>query len=195
MINEVYRLGVECLGPSGQLMVNVLHFRQINSIGSDEGTELADAYIADAMPLYQDILSSSCGIVNLKVRNVDRPTFGTDVAVSPAGTGVVTGQASSPTAPQIMTLRTGLIGRSFRGRSYLFPTGESLVGGGQIEGTYATGVNDYFTALQSLTDGVSGAEYRLTVYSPTLTLDTLVTNVTPQEFQGKMGSRRAGVGS
>jgi hypothetical protein len=195
MINEVYRCAIEALGPSGQQLVNVLHFRQISVGGSDEGSELAAAYIAVAMPLYQAIMSSAVAIINIKTRNVDRPTFGTDTAVTPPGAGALSSNASSPTAPQIMTQRTGLIGRSYRGRSFLFPTDESQIGGGQLGGTYAADVQTYGASLLGLTDPVSGFVYSLTVYSPTLSVDTLVTSFTPQEFQGRMGSRRAGVGS
>ena len=195
MINETYRLAIEALGPSGQQLVNVQHYRQTSIGGSDEGTELANAWIEFGGPAYGAMLSEHCGIVNIKVRNVDRPVYGTDVPVTPAISGEVSGDASSPTAPQIMTIRTGLVGKSYRGRNYLFPTGEALVGGGQIAGTYATLVASYFAAIQDLIDSVSGFEYRLGVWSPTLSVFTLAQSYTAQEFQGKMGSRRAGVGS
>ena len=195
-LNDIFRLAVIGIGPSGQQLVNVHHYRQFSALAGDNtGALLIDAFREDAEAAMAAALSASVSIIKYEARNITQPSFGVDVSLSPVVTGGISGQASSPTAPLIVTWRTGLIGRSRRGRSYWWPVGESSVGGGQLEGAFAATLDAAASALLILTDSVSNATYEKVIWSQVLLTATPVLSFTLQEFQGRMGSRRAGVGA
>lgn len=193
--NDIFRLAVIGIGPSAQELVNVHHFRQTTALGSDDGSELIQAWIEDAQAAHLACLASSISVTGYQVRNITQPLFGSDFALTPAEAGDLAGDALPPTAPAIITWRTGLIGRSRRGRTYMWPATEAQQIGGQVQGPYAVLLGTFAEAFAVIADSVSSAGYAHVVYSPTLTQAFTRTTYQVQDFLGRMGSRRSGTGS
>ncbi len=113
----------------------------------------------------------STSVVERKVEELDPgdghvvSTTGLDLPTAPAGTG--SGNAYPPQLARVMTIRTGLSGRSFRGRFYLPPPAIDennasasipLTTRQDLVNAFATYCGDVFTA----------SDFQLGVWSPTL---------------------------
>lgn len=194
-INDVFRLSVEGLGPNAQQVVCVFHYRQTGALGDDSGEDLCDAWENTLVGAWADIISADCLITKLEARNVTQPLFGFDHAIEPNVPGTLVGQTLPPMNSAVISWRTGLIGRSRRGRNYVWPAGEAEQNLGQWTPTYLTAVGVFATAALAITDVVSGAEYALVVWSPTLSASTTVTSYQVDALVGTQRRRRPGRGS
>lgn len=156
--------------------VNALHYivpgatvvdqAAANDIANDIGTAFAgtyDASVADAVELNR--------VEVRDLRTASQPVYIGLILVD--GASVV-----PPLPPQnaiVVTLRTALAGRSYRGRVYL-PGASELASSatGSIESAAMTNANDFIDNI--ITETVSGQTWNLGVASPTLGLTTAVTN-------------------
>lgn len=102
---------------------------------------------------FKQYLSSNCSIVEVKgtdLRTEGAPTYSNTTPI--LGT-----DASEPIPPgtaAVITLRTALRGRSYRGRTYYGGLGESRMDTGIWEGTMLDDFETFLVALQTAASGI-----------------------------------------
>lgn len=176
-INQLYRLAVECgaVNASGKV-VNVFHYVQTSAdVSANGATSLVLTWNAQMTASYVATFSSSVQYEGLRARNIDNPTEGLDFTRAVPAPGTVTGDMVPPQIASLITWQTGLIGRSFRGRTYLPPTGESAIGNaGALTAGQLAAMATFAEAAKILEATVDHPSYQLVVYSPLLDTRTPV---------------------
>lgn len=191
---DVFRMAIVMNGAASQEMVNVHHYEQTNVGLNDDGIFLKDAWVNDAQAAWQAAVSNTVTIVKFEIRNLTKPTFGVDFTPPVAIAGTLTGDSLPPTAPAIISWRTGLIGRSYRGRSYMPPANELQQNGGQLTGSYPVLLDAYASAMLNISE-TTGMTYRMVIHSDTAGVDTPVNSYVIPIFLATQKRRRPGVGS
>jgi hypothetical protein len=193
----------------GQDCINVLHFAT-NTVINDPAaaaqllTALATAMLACAFDTLKEAVTSNWTLSRIEVSQI-HPVAGDVIEMAPAQATV--GQlspASVSFAASLVQIRTGLGGRTKRGRFFLPPVGETET----TDSIIAAGSMDQITAFLNCVAGKfigAGAteSWRLGVLSrKTLadggTFDTAFTEaltLVPSNVVAKMGSRKVGKGS
>jgi len=196
-IGDTFSLALKGRTGTGAEIVNVLWFKQVGGVGDDGGVNLIDAWFADCSALYAAIMSDQCFIEQAAARNFTQPTFGSDFSFDPVISGDLTGDQMPPQDSAVLQFRTGLIGRRFRGRNFLFPTVEASQNAGQWTTGYASGALAYGASLQAITSG--GYTYNQVVHSQPepedIALDTGVSSTTLNAYVRGQRRRQIGVGS
>lgn len=178
----------------GQIVENVHHFRQ-TAISTDPMLDLATTFRDNVLPVWRNLQAADLEHFKLEVRGVTDPNIGFDLDVSVFGSQSGQEAIALQVAP-IITWRTGFIGRSFRGRTYVAGTTEANSAGGVLTPTMVTALQaaaDEIISLPAI--GGLGEGYHLVVYSQTLTTATDVTGYTVQPVVGTQRRRRQGVGT
>lgn len=173
-------------------MVNVLHY-----ILTDEQTPLdEDLFCLEVAELvgavyvagYSPSGTNETELDRVDCFNVDQPTFANTAVVNQAGT--VTDPSGSIRAAPVISKKTGLRGRSFRGRMFLpYPT-ESQTTEGQLEAAFQTNMQSFADDLIIVTDGTTANQYKLAVRSEFLSVSTLVTSMIVRSDMGSIRGRK-----
>lgn len=134
-----------------QRVENTLYFE--NADGWDltsiaEFTATLRTYIAEElMPL----LATAIQLIEIVTRLLDTASsIGFSLPVTPPVTG---GESDEPTPSNVsytVSFRTGLTGRSFRGRNYVAGLPNGKVAGNTIDSGFRTGLLAYYTGLRTL---------------------------------------------
>jgi hypothetical protein len=195
-IGDVFSLAVTAqFAGVGSEFVNVHHFRQATDlVNSEPGLDLTLAWGEFVQPLLVPLHSIFVEIVQLTVRQPSNPAYVFEVAVTGAP-GTTAGDMVPPQAAPVCSWRTGLAGRSRRGRTYMFPTGEVHQNGGTLSGTYLSPWDTWATQMLSIPAGVTHASWQLVIHSDTLNQDFPVTSFVLNNIMGTQRRRRSGVGS
>jgi hypothetical protein len=157
--NGIYRLSV--IGTVlGQQHVHTLHFRSTlagNAVAMDEATfqqGIIDDWQANARTQYRGMFYSiAFPCENYQVRKVCGGTplpAGVDEAEAGGSTGGALGSSTAPGPPwlaNVVTWRTALAGRSFRGRSFFGGLDEADFAGAVVQANRLTPTGVYCTAL------------------------------------------------
>lgn len=202
---SIYRIAIIGSGGLGQELVNTLYYRAVNdTIFDTQSEDLAQAWAASQTTLFAGTFASSNQLQRLEVRGVTDITEGFDYSYPSPVAGTRTG--SDPLPPQsagIITWTTGLVGRRYRGRSFLWYTVE----GDQSQGTWDAGYLGAMAAYadNSLTigDGITTSFYAQVVHSapkpaatpPWAGADTDVNSYIVRNLVYQQRRRRVGVGS
>jgi len=194
-LNDIFRMALVGTGPNAQQLVNVHHYRQVNSGGGDLGDALARAWVDQASAAWAAAVSTTCAVIQIQVRNLTQPQFGVDYTDDLPIAGAVTGEALPPNAAFIISWRTGLIGRARRGRTFMWPTNEAAQAGGQISGGQNALYQAYADEMLQLLDPGSAAVFNMVVHSEVLAEDNQVTTYVIPQFMGTQRKRRAGTGA
>lgn len=110
-------------------------------------TDLEAWISSELMPL----LSASIQFIELAARLLDTASsIGLVNTVSPPVSGGQPGDSVSNNVTYTVSFRTGLTGRSFRGRNYVPGLSVSTVGGNTIAGGTRTGLLAFYDGLRSL---------------------------------------------
>lgn len=148
-------------------------------------SDLADALIPYTEAEYLPTLPASITFERIDVRNRQQVQY---VAIGTSGLpGDVASEPGSLRGAVVASKRTGLAGRSYRGRLYLMHPGEASIDAGVI--TLATrGAIDAFLEGMKLVTGPGGQnDYLATVWSETLQLDNPIIEFL---MRRKLGSQR-----
>lgn len=197
-INSIYKVAIVARGPNGDHYVNTLYYRAVSgTIFDAQAQDLAEAMAAsDAMQIYYPaICTNGLKLEHIEVRGITDETEGYDLSFDPEPIGAVTGEMLPPSVAGVITFTTGKVGRRYRGRNYLFPTGESQQSGGFWTASYPEGMANYADALKFIGDGVSYAQYRQCVWSRTYLVATDVTDKVVRIDTKTQRRRRPGAGS
>jgi hypothetical protein len=199
-VGDVYRLGVVSSFTGFDQMVNVFHYEQLADGAFPGAQELCLQWEADALPAYLDLLSTRITVQILEARQVLGGAESFDLGIG------VNGELSSDdivplTSAPIISWRTGLAGRSFRGRTYLPPVPEGNQDAGNLDSAYSDLMDAFAAANRLLINGVT-EEFQLVVFSTvedgSPRVPPIATPVTSWVVRDNMGSqrrRRQGVGS
>lgn len=140
---------------NGIPVVNVLYVTTAEAVTEAALTDIAEAVI-DWFNAHAIGWHTSYTLANVTVTDVS-VADSIQVVVSPAtgGVGTATGTAAAANAAVVASLRTGHIGRSFRGRIYFGAVAQSGLQDAQTLSTaavafYADLVSDLITALGSI---------------------------------------------
>lgn len=133
---------------SGQDVVNVLHVKDTLGWDADKletVCELIEAWAdANLLPL----LSNEFGLVRISARDLTTETsYVFEHAVSPPIGGGIAGPAMPNNVAVTVSLRSGLAGRSNRGRNYVAGIAKSSVTQNTIDATLANGLTAAYTQL------------------------------------------------
>jgi len=204
-VNDVTKLAFvhSMTGADGDIIVTH-HYRQTQQGSANPGVaqaveDLVDAWQSLAQGDWLDSQSDRLTLQSIQARSITDPTVGFDRAVGAQGTldPVGLGTTSLRVAP-VVSLRTGLIGRSFRGRNFLPPPNETDIENGILEAPLIALIDAYYDAALTLTDTIipTPTLWTMTVYSPTLTLaggsilDNLVTTHLTRSVAGTQRGRQ-----
>jgi len=197
-IGDIYRVAILGRSSIGDLLVNTLYYKQASANLYDTPTEdLAHAFVdGDALSTYYAAaMSDDARIDGVSVRGVTDPTEGFDLSFDPSIVGGLVGDQLPPQAACVVTFTTSRIGRSYRGRNYMFPANEDNQSGGTWNEGYLEAVGDYATRIQSMGELGITADYGQVVWSPTLTESTPVTGHKVRTFVRTQRRRGAGTGA
>lgn len=122
-INDIYEARIICT-QANQISINVRHYR----VSSKAGTGATDGQIANIVSLsfhqvYKDVMASSASFRGVGVKRIrPLPASGETTTILDLGPGSQAGDPLPLQTSGMITLKTGLAGRSFRGRVYVpFP--------------------------------------------------------------------------
>jgi len=178
--------------------VNTFHYRQETPLVFDEpGEDLVQAFISEALPAYRAMVTSIAQVVQYSVYGITNPLYIYEESPAPVA-GLVSGEALPLQNAAIITWRTGLAGRSRRGRTYLPPTGESQQNGGVLLASFLTLMNSFAedaSLLNPLTVNPLIATWQLGVWSETYQYFNPVTSHIARQTIATQRRRRAGSGS
>jgi len=216
-VNGIYRLAV--IGTvNGQQHVHTLHFKSTANTTALSATEpdyqqsLIDAYQSSCRDPYRQLFHPSsspcqtyqvrkvCGSLPLPAGVDEGETAGNST-----GTGAPIGDMMAPWLAQVVTLRTGFIGRRYRGRNFIGGLFEQDVVGATIQTGRMSNAGTYYTALVTAfaPTSESTTAYRWFVFSRTLSLEAgtacqdagaNVQSYTVRDQMASMKSRKLGSG-
>ena len=195
-IGDIFKLAVVGAGPQGQQLVNTFHYRQQSTLILDTpGEDLVQAFQEHVEPFFLGPISLACELQQYQVRGITDITYGYDYILPAALPGGSSGQCSTPMVALIITWRTGLIGRSYRGRSYLWPVSETHIDAGQIDGSLMTDVTVLTQKLIQIPLTVGHSDWKLVLWSPTRNAHNDITQGVVRSYLGTQRRRRTGVGA
>lgn len=188
-INDVYRVAIEA-EIAGQKLVNVLHYRQ-NSISLVEiGAEFVLTCVEEELiPAYALLVSASVSFRRITAVQVaelgETAERGIDVP------GGISGETYALQVSPLLSWKTGMAGRSNRGRTYLFPPGEGQIGAGGV--IAAINRPDYLALanqMKSIGTTLQPGAFSLGIYSKKESVWNVVTSVVLRDYAATQRSRR-----
>lgn len=199
-VGSIYRLTLLGRSPSQADLVNVLHYRALTpTVFQTQCEDLLEAFLfagatgavtefqgcfAPNISFYKAIAAEvSPGVLEYSEQNY--PGLGTRPA----------GDTLPPQCSGVISWRTGNRGRSFRGRTYIWPTIEGDQGNGQWTQDYLNALEAFGDAALSLGDNVVTANYELVVWSSLLGVGTKVTSYLTPPIVHTQKRRVTGSGS
>lgn len=191
-VNDVYQATAVYTSPlvDGDI-VNVIHYR-LTTLATPKtedllcleiAVEIKDTYVNELNPS----LPTDLTLDRVDCFNVDQPTFSNSTLSGDAGD--VIGDALPPRNAPVISKKTGLRGRSFRGRMYLPFLSELQQNGGVITPAALVNIQDFADDLIVET-APSSNQWELTVYSAKLGSDALVTSMVPRSEMGSVRGRK-----
>lgn len=194
--NDVFRIAVRMLGPSGQDIINVFHalvYNYVTGTDADCAEELAALIAGYYQDLEPCITTEQTG-VDMSVQNVTTGTVQGTFGFSPAFAGDLTGDTMPPQASLYSYFRTGIsrrIGKKFWGIINEASQDNGLAGG--LVATIGTFLAYW---LGSPTGAITGNTYKWGVYNDNLTPSfAQFTEAVAQSRQRTQKRRLPGIGS
>jgi hypothetical protein len=167
---SVYKLTVIGRTPLQDQLVNTFHYKAVaGTILEKQTDDLIAAFYnggtGSPFAEYLDCFANTIGVDRIEARELtgDALEFG-ELDITETGTGG-SGDVLPPQCSAVISWRTGNIGRSFRGRTYMFPTLEGNQNNGQWGGTYQGVLSAFADAALTIGDGILTDAYQLVVWS------------------------------
>lgn len=193
---DIYRLAVVGKGPQNQELVNTFHYQEgAFGVFVDPGAALVQSFEDNTEAFFVGPLSTQCSVVAYSVRGITVPTYGYDKILETPVPGGSSGQTVAPMNSVVISWRTGLIGRSYRGRSYLWPITESQTDAGVVSSAILTDVGVLVDKLMFLPATLFGPAFNLVLWSPTRSDFNLITSGIVRPDLCTQRRRKSGVGA
>lgn len=164
---DIYKLTVIGRSPLQNQLVNTFHFRALQDTVLDTQTEdLIQAFHSpNPWDSYRACFGNSIGLDRIEARQVNGPALEfAELSIVETGAGGAGDHLPNQCAA-VISWRTGNIGRSFRGRTYVFPTLETNQANGQWVAGYLTALGTFANNALVIGDGVLEATYELVIWS------------------------------
>lgn len=195
-IGNIYKVALVGEAQFGQQLVNTFHYRQTqDTIFDTPAEDLAQAALAELAPAHAAVRTVASALNVIQVRGVTNPLEGFDLPVTPPISGGRAGQALPPQASAVITWTTGLIGRRFRGRTFMWPASEADQDSGVLSSAYVTDLDTFADDILEIGDSITTAVYELMVWSEKFNVATLVTGHISRNILQTQRRRVTGVGS
>lgn len=194
----------------GQDCIQVLHFATNAEVNDNPARDalilaLLQAILACITEQLLDAVTSEYRLVGLEGSEV-YPTHGDPIFLAaPANTVGTRGPTSSSVLATLIQIRTGLGGKTHRGRNFWPPAGEADSNISLLSGDVMTALQDFVNCIAGKLIGDAATEdWRLGIYSrkngpnPTTQFPqgfTEATSMVPSEVIAVMGTRKVGRGS
>lgn len=136
----------------GQQMVNTMWFEKGSAWTEEQMADFVDDLIAWAVANLLPILSDSITLVGAKASDKSVEGGGTaEKAVTGSNTGSITGPTAPNNACGVVTFRTALTGRSYRGRNYISGiSGSDLASSVALDSSIVADLLDAYDALSGV---------------------------------------------
>lgn len=196
---DVFRLSTQSDYISGgDDAVNVFHFEQVSpAIFATPGQDLAEAFIAACVPSYVNCMTAGYVLHRIAVRQVTGGAEEFETTVTEPGTAGVVGSMLPTTTAALISWRTGLAGRTKRGRTYLPPTNEEQLSSGLWSSSYMTAMQGFADDCLALGTAVFTlhANWAIGVWSTVDNAFVPYTHAIMRQIPATIRRRRIGSGS
>lgn len=175
-----------CFVPN-QVGINVRHYGVSGVIGAPTGVDVADYLDGVFESFYKSCISSQATYRGCGVKRLLAVPSAEDIGIANAGIGTGAGDLLPKQTCGLITLRTGLPGRGFRGRVYVpFPAEDDNDTDSTPTAAYITLLTAFGTQLKTvlpmvISVGVTEATLTPLVYHRLLGLGTAITQGTPRD--------------
>jgi hypothetical protein len=150
----------------GQKCANVLHYKNSDGSNSLSPIAIADRIAATWIANIKSYVSTTLSLVQVDV--IDLGPDSESGAISTAGLPSVGGNVAPPLPNHVsvvMSLRTAIRGRSFRGRMYTLGWTEDYVKGNVVEPTLQASILPKYESLRILEGATGEPNYQMHVLS------------------------------
>lgn len=194
-IGDFYKMTLRMTFTGVDTIVNTFHYRQDTiPIFDTPSNDLAEAWLEEVWPTYKAFLSARIVLQVIEVRPVDPAGDFWDESVGENGTGG-SGDIVPLTSAPLVTWRTGLIGRTNRGRVYLPPPPEANQDGGSLTSGYKTAIQDWAALNFHIPSSLTHAEWTQVIHNPEgANTNPEVTGFIVRDIMGVQRRRKQGVG-
>jgi hypothetical protein len=163
---DIFRFSVVGTGEQEQELVCVFHYQQAEALILDSpGEDLCQAWQLATEDLFSACFGSACAIRQYQVRGVTDPTYGFDLVLTEPVAGGLGGEMWPPQDCSVIKWSTGLIGRSFRGRSYIWPATEGHQTSGRISSGLRANLQAFAASAVSMGEIGTTATWNMGVLS------------------------------
>ena len=195
-IGDFYRAVLEYRRSDGSFLGETVHvYRQETAhVEPTPSLDLANAILDEALTDVMNPLPTVVSVAIIRVRGITEPSEGADLSfVAVAGTQ--TGEVYDWAMGLRMVWRTGLIGRSFQGRTTFPPTTEAnVVSGGTLNTGFQGNAQILLSSLINLPSSASHGEWQMVIMSTRTggaeRPSPIFTTVTAGELQTRQGILR-----
>ena len=190
-IGDVYRVSI--IGAAaGVQIVNTFHVRQVSGLTNTVESDVATIFNASCKTPYLACLDDSYAMERINVIKVSEgPPEGGDIVSTGAGT--LLGEALPFQDAAVLSIRTGVPGRRYRGRMYIGPLTENYQASGVLSGAYITLLTAFGNAMLGAFDTLD--QFAWVVWSEVGGFSTKVNGVLYRTVTGTVRRRRPGSGA
>lgn len=190
-IGDVYRVSIIGNAYSSQI-VNTFHVRQVSGLIGTIQDDIKSVWDSEVKTSYLALLASGYASERLNVIKVSSGIpEGGDASLSGAGTAI--GEALPLTAAGVVSVRTGVPGRRFRGRMYLGPFTENDQVSSTLSGAKLTSIATFVTNMKAAFS--ASDQFLWVVWSEVGGFSTPVTTTINRPVMGTIRRRRPGQGA
>jgi len=151
---------------TGQQVVNTLYFRQDSAWGTDDLTLLAESLVDWHLSHLKAVLSANIGLTAVECTDLSSENGAviTEV-VNPIEYGSLSGASAPANVAAVVTFRTALRGRSFRGRNYVGGLAMSQLGNAvDLDGAAVTAILAAYSLLSEVETATSATHVVVSRY-------------------------------
>lgn len=146
---DTWRVAIEYTNLDGNKAYNIIHvFDNVGPMSLARATDLANVIETWASTEWIDLAVAEWSMTGLQIRDLSTE-FGTFLDYPMSVAGVAGGDAAPSTVTIAISLRTGVSGRSFRGRLYHVGLGDTSMNGDYIDLTQRTILINGYEVLRS----------------------------------------------
>lgn len=192
---DSYKLEIIGAFGFGQQFVVSHHYRQtLDFPGSTGAEQVIEAWQSDCQSAFLATVPIGAGILKFVARGIlgNLEQFEKPVSLIQ---GTKSGDPLPPNAPPIISWRTGLFGRRFRGRTFMPSGTETDQSGGEINSTFVNLLTSYGNSTLSITASVAGDTFEHVIFSKTGNVVTPVTSFVVRTTLATQRRRRLGTGA
>jgi len=162
---DVVRVAVE-MNQEGHVTVNVYHALSPHPVTVADLTTLGTIFASWVTNHLIGVMGTNTSVTNLNLRDLTTASGPIlDVPMTTGNVGTVTGTPLTNSVAQVASWRTGLAGRSFRGRTYFPGLTDAMLVSGTPNFTSTARATNLLNAAAALQTALSGGSYELVVAS------------------------------